>query len=51
MKLDQKAKLPASTGPGDRCRPVHCWKHSLDTILRLANLSSLSFAGRLRWFE
>jgi valyl-tRNA synthetase len=43
MKLDPKAKLPAQLGPA---MPAvrSTVERSLDTILRLANLSSLSFA-------
>jgi valyl-tRNA synthetase len=44
MKLDQKAKLPAQLGPASP--PLKCAvERSLDTIMRLANLSSLSFAN------
>jgi valyl-tRNA synthetase len=43
MKLDQKAKLPAQLGPATPTGQSTV-ERSLDTILRLANLSSLSFA-------
>jgi valyl-tRNA synthetase len=43
MKLDQKAKLPAQLGP-TTASVQSTVEQSLDTILRLANLSSLSFA-------
>jgi len=43
MKLDPKAKLPAQLGAATPA-VQSCLEHSLETILRLANLSSLSFA-------
>jgi valyl-tRNA synthetase len=43
MKLDQKAKLPAQLGPAT-ASVQSTVERSLETILRLANLSSLSFA-------
>jgi valyl-tRNA synthetase len=43
MKLDPKAKLPAELGPAAPAVQSTV-EHSLDTILRLANLSSLSFS-------
>jgi len=43
MKLDPKAKLPAQLGPATAAVQSTV-ERSLDTILRLANLSSLSFA-------
>ena len=43
MKLDQKAKLPAQLGPATAAVQSTV-EGSLETILRLANLSSLSFA-------
>ena len=43
MKLDPKAKLPAQLGPASQA-VQNTVEQSLDTILRLANLSSLSFA-------
>jgi valyl-tRNA synthetase len=43
MKADQKAKLPAQLGPANAA-VQSVVENSLDTILRLANLSSLSFA-------
>jgi len=42
MKLDPKAKLPAQLGPATPAVQSTV-ERSLDTILRLANLSSLSF--------
>ena len=43
MKLDQKTKLPAELAPSSPAVQSTV-ENSLDTILRLANLSSLSFA-------
>jgi valyl-tRNA synthetase len=43
MKLDQKAKLPAQLGPAT-ASVQSTVERSLETILRLATLSSLSFA-------
>lgn len=43
MKLDPKAKLPAQLGPATAAVQSTV-ERSLETILRLANLSSLSFA-------
>jgi len=43
MKLDMKAKLPARLAPGSDAVKFSVEK-SLDTVLRLANLSSLEFA-------
>ena len=43
MKLDQKAKLSAQLGPATVSVQTAA-ERNLDTILRLANLSSLSFA-------
>jgi valyl-tRNA synthetase len=43
MKLDQKANLPAQLGPANTT-VQSIVERSLETILRLANLSSLSFA-------
>jgi valyl-tRNA synthetase len=43
MKLDQKAKLPAQLGPSTPA-VQSVVKNGLETILRLANLASLSFA-------
>jgi len=43
MKLDQKAKLPAQLSP-TTASVQSTVERSLDTILRLANLSSISFA-------
>jgi len=43
MKLDQKTKLPAQFAPASPA-VQSIVENSLDTILRLANLSSLSFA-------
>jgi valyl-tRNA synthetase len=43
MKLDQKAKLPAQLGPATAAVQSTV-EGSIETILRLANLSSLSFA-------
>ncbi len=44
MKIDPKAKLPAQLGPASPAVQSTV-EHSLDTVLRLANLSSLSFAN------
>jgi valyl-tRNA synthetase len=44
MKIDQKAKIPAQIAPASSSvRSII--ENSLDTILRLANLSALSFAN------
>ncbi len=43
MKLDQKAKLPAQLGPATPA-VQSVVERSLETILRLANLASLTFA-------
>jgi valyl-tRNA synthetase len=45
MKLDMKAKLLARLAPGSDSIRTYV-EQSIDTILRLANLSSLSFATR-----